>query len=86
MGTCAPTSTSRPTSVSTRLQGVGDGAFSTYSPLSGAGTADGISVLVGKRVLEMGFQPTERVKKPSPEFDRIVRFAQGIVKKMRANR
>jgi hypothetical protein len=64
------------------LDGVGDEAFSTYSPLSGPGTADGISVLVGTRVIEIGFQPVEPVRNPSPELDRVVRIVKQVVRKV----
>jgi hypothetical protein len=67
------------------LPGVGDEAFSTYSPLSGPGTADGISVLVGKRVVEIGFQPVDPVQNPSPAFDRVVRIVKKVVAKVRAS-
>lgn len=67
------------------LPGVGDEAFSTYSPLSGPGSADGITVLVGSRVLRIGFQPAERVENPSPALDRVVRIVKKVVAKVRAS-
>jgi hypothetical protein len=64
------------------LDGVGDEAFSTYSPLSGPGTADGISVRGGTRVVQLGFQPIASVKNPSPELDRVVRIVKQVVRKV----
>jgi hypothetical protein len=66
------------------LPGVGDEAFSTYSPLSGPGTSDGLSVLVGDRLLRIGFQRAESVQNPSDELDQIVRIVKKAVAKVRA--
>ncbi len=60
------------------LADVGDEAFTTYSPLSGPGTVDGVSVLVGKQLLQLGIRPVETVENPSAELDELV----GIVKKV----
>lgn len=67
-----------------RLAGVGSEAYSTYSALSGPGSADGITVRVGKQVLSVGFQAADRVEKPSPEFDRIVRIVKKMVAKLKS--
>ncbi len=68
------------------LPGVGDEAFSTYSPLSGPGSADGFTVLIGKQVLDVGVQPVERLENPSPEFDRVVKIVKKMVAKVRSTR
>ncbi|MCJ7437355.1 MAG: hypothetical protein MUP97_06290 [Acidimicrobiia bacterium] len=65
------------------LPGVGSEAYSTYSALSGPGSSDGITVRVGKQVLSVGFQATDRVENPSPEFDQIVAIVQKMAAKLR---
>lgn len=67
-----------------KLRGVGDEAYSTYSALSGPGTADGIWVIVGDQLLHTGFQPVEPVQNPSDELDQIVRIVKKAVAKVRA--
>lgn len=64
------------------LPGVGDEAFSTYSPLSGPDSADGITVRVGKQVFAMGFQPVTKVANPSPELDAIIAIVKKAVAKV----
>lgn len=68
------------------LAGVGDEAFATYSVLSGPGTADGISVMVGNQLLQMSFQPVEPVQNPSDELGQIVRIVKKAVAKVRTQR
>ena len=65
------------------LRGVDDKAFSTYSGLSGPGSSDGITVAVGKRVLSISFQATQRVVNPSPTFDRVIKVVRRIVARLR---
>jgi hypothetical protein len=62
------------------LDDVGSEAFLTFSPLLGEGYVDGVTVRVGKQVLDLGFQPTEKVANPSDELDDVI----SIVKKMAA--
>ena len=66
-----------------KLPGVGNQAFSTYSALSGPGSSDGITVRVGNQVLSIGFQATERVENPSPQFDATVEVVKKMVAKLR---
>jgi hypothetical protein len=65
------------------LPGVGSEAYSTYSGLSGPGSSDGITVRVGKQVLSVSFQATDRVENPSPELDQIVQIVRKVVAKLR---
>jgi hypothetical protein len=65
------------------LPGVGNEAFSTYSALSGPGSSDGITVRAGKQVLSVGFQATDRVENPSPEFAATVAIVKKMVAKVK---
>lgn len=66
------------------LDGVGSEAFLTYSPLTGEGYVDGVTVRIGKQVLTLGFQPVERVANPSEQLDDIVSVVKKMVAKVKA--
>lgn len=67
------------------LPGVGSEAYSTYSPLSGPGTADGFTVRVGKQVLEIGVRPVTSIENPSPELDQVVKIVKKMVAKVKSS-
>ena len=67
------------------LDGVGSEAFLTYSPLIGEGYVDGVTVRFGKQVLELGFQPVDKVANPSDELDDVIAIVEKMVAKARAS-
>lgn len=65
------------------LPALGTGALSIYDPLTGPGASSGVAIVVGKNVLQIEYQPTERVLNPSPQFDAIVKIAKKAVAKLK---
>ena len=65
------------------LPALGKGAISIYDPLTGPGASSGVAIVVGKNVLRIEYQPTDRVLNPSPQFDAIVKVAKKVVAKLR---
>ncbi|MGQ0803531.1 MAG: hypothetical protein ACT4PI_06690 [Actinomycetota bacterium] len=61
------------------VEGLGDEAYATKSPLRATGEVDGIDVATGQYVLHIGFQPKEPVVRDTPRFDRLIEITERAI-------
>lgn len=61
---------------------LGDEAYATKSPLLGAGLLDGLDVVVGDQVVELGWQSRDPVDRDAPRFDDVVAIMERVLDRL----
>ncbi len=64
------------------VDGLGDEAYATKSPLLNAGEVDGLDIAVGDTVLHVGWQPQEPVVRDTPRFDDVLDIARKAIQRL----
>jgi hypothetical protein len=64
------------------VDGLGDEAYATKSPLADAGTVDGLWVAVDDTVLRIGWQSQEPVERDTPRFEDVLDIAEKAIDRL----
>jgi hypothetical protein len=64
------------------IDGIGDEAYATKNPLSGAGTIDGITMALGDTVLDIGWQSQVPVERDSARSEHVLDIAQKALSRL----